>query len=208
MARSPRAGGDGCPDPGGKRAGEDPGYAARAIGRDRRMNAFAALPALLLAAACAAAEEPSMAEQADTLEFEKFHRSAGENTPLLDLGGVLGQKRVEGVDVFDRELDNPNGKGVVQTEDLAAPDQRASTGGSRFNLRPGPPPTIGEAMNIRVRYTLTRSEFTPFLAHTAAHALHSYIADHCPGGWIKLAEWSLPVGGDHYLYYQFRCAER
>lgn len=149
-----------------------------------------------------------MADQADSLDFEKFHKSADQGKPLIDLGGMLGDKRVEGVNVFDRELDNPSGKGSVQTEDLDGPEAAGPSAGSRFNRHAGPPPASGEVMNIRVRYTLTHSDYTPFLAHTAAHALHSYIADHCPQGWIKRAEWSLPVGADHYLYYQFQCTER
>lgn len=155
----------------------------------------------LLLAGRAGATEP-LSESADSLDFERFHRSADQGRPLIDLG--RGEPPPAGVNVFDRELDNPGGKGVVRSEDLATSDASRA---SRHADRRGPPPAAGETMNIRVRYTLTRSENTPFLAHTAIHALHSYIVDHCPRGWIKLAEWSLPVGEDQYLYYQFRCAD-
>jgi len=161
---------------------------------------------LLLMLACGAkAEEEAMTDKADSLDFEEFHEGDQGGT-TIDFGGLFGRTTGQkGVNVFNRELDNPSGKGSVAVEDIGAPGSGTIRKSSPYNSEPGVPPTEGEVMNIRVRYALTGSDKTPFLANTATVALHNYIVEHCANGWVKLAEWSLPIESDYYLYYQFQC---
>jgi len=160
---------------------------------------------LLMLASLVQSDEEAKVDKADSLDFEGFHEDDQGGT-TIDFGGMFGgTKRQRGVNVFNRELDNPSGKGSVAVEDIGTPGSGTTRRSSPYNSDPGVPPTEGEVMNIRVRYALTGSDKTPFLANTATVALHNYIVEHCANGWVKLAEWSLPIESDYYLYYQFQC---
>ncbi len=162
------------------------------------------LPLFVLSFQTQAKEEKFVVDEADSLDFESFHKEkeGEQSTSLFGIsGGTSGIIR-EGENVFHPELDNPGKNIGVIEEDLSTPKKRKSA--NDFNTKRLPQPK-GKIRNIRVRYALYKSDYTPLHAHDAVPVLHSYINDYCPTGWLKLAEWSLPVERDHFLYYQFQC---
>jgi hypothetical protein len=68
------------------------------------------------------------------------------------------------------------------------------------------PQASGQAsFEIYERYTLTRSDKTPYSAFYVIEALHTQMATQCPSGWNKVEEWSVSVESDYYLHYKFTC---
>jgi hypothetical protein len=151
-----------------------------------------------------AEEETFTVDEADSLDFDSFHedKEGEEGTSLFGItGGTSGTIR-KGENAFHPELDNPGKNVGVVEEDLGSPKKRKPV--NDFDGQK-PPKAIGEIRNIRVRYALYNSKNTPLHAHDAVPVLHSYISDYCPTGWLKLAEWSMPIERDYYLYFQFQC---
>ncbi|MCR8924238.1 hypothetical protein NO559_15765 [Dasania sp. GY-MA-18] len=66
-----------------------------------------------------------------------------------------------------------------------------------------PPPT---SRVVYERYSLTRSDHTPYSAFYVIEALHRQLAQHCPQGWLKEKEWSQHIeASDYLLHYQYHC---
>ncbi len=61
----------------------------------------------------------------------------------------------------------------------------------------------GKSLIVKKAYQINDSS----LVISAIHALQQEMAKQCPTGWIKDAEWVLPVENDYELHYQFRCVK-
>lgn len=118
-------------------------------------------------------------DQADTLDFEAFHKD-----------------KKEAVKVWNKDTSAPmkaynDATTTPPTADATTPVASNSISGKRFE--------------IRERYTLTRSVKTPYSAFYVLEPLAKQSAQLCPRGWQKLAERSEPIEQDYYLYYVIEC---
>ena len=68
------------------------------------------------------------------------------------------------------------------------------------------PSTPPASRVVYERYSLHRSDHTPYSAFYVIEALHRQLAQHCPQGWLKEKEWSQHIeASDYRLHYQYRC---
>ncbi len=126
------------------------------------------------------AEEPMDIDQANSLDFQGFHKTKKDAVKLYDSqeGGIF----------------NPQDKG--NTEPPAAEAMATQS-----------PPVAEPSKRYEIRelYAITKSERTGLTATTVVQALHLQMQGFCPEGWRKLDEWTKPDDGDYYMYYQFEC---
>lgn len=142
---------------------------------------------LLLAATTALSQED--VDLADSLNFEEFHKDKKEAVKVFE-------KKDETQKVY--KDDTPN---TVKTETLPSPSANAAASTVTAEAAAEP----GKRFEIRERYTLGRSNKTPYSAFYVIEAMHKQMAEICPNGWNKLKEFSKPVEQDFYLHYEFEC---
>lgn len=128
-------------------------------------------------------------DQADTLDFESFHKDKDSAIKLWDDDKNKTQKLYK---------DDPKAGKKESAEPAATTDQSKSLANVPENV-------TGKKFEIRERYSLERSTTTPYSAFFVIEALHKDMAITCPEGWEKIREWSIPVEQDFYLYYEFKC---
>ncbi|MET0379824.1 MAG: hypothetical protein ABW049_12605 [Spongiibacteraceae bacterium] len=138
-------------------------------------------------------------DQADSLNFEAFHKDKKESIKVWKDDKT---KKEETVKAYD------------QTN--AAPPATAPTTTSN-NLSSTPVTTAapvaaaaaltkpGQRYEVRERYSLSRSAKTPYSAFFVIEPLHQQSARLCPKGWKKLSERSEPVEQDFFQYYEIEC---
>lgn len=148
------------------------------------------LSALLLMVASATALAEFDVDQADSLNFEAFHKDKDSAVKLWESDDGKAEK--------------------LYTEQSVAPSQ--ATEQNHTKTAPAQPMQdhklagqSGKKFEARERYTLSRSAATPYSAFYVIEALHKQMAAACTDGWEKLREWSVPVEADYFLYYEFRC---
>ena len=140
-------------------------------------------------ALCANAFAGFDVDDADSLDFESFHnideKSDGEksNKNKEWLWDELKQNTRSEQPSSESSADKPN------TSHISQPTTS----------------TNNPSHSIQERYTLSRSDHTPYSAFYVIEALHKKMAVQCPSGWNKMKEWSTPVEGDFFLHYQFSC---
>lgn len=131
------------------------------------------------------AEEPLDIDQANSLDFQGFHKTKKDAVKLYDseYGGIL----------------NPKDK---QSTEAAAAAPVAATAAAEQS-----PPVAQQNKRYEIRelYTMAKSERTGLTPTTVVQALHLQMQGFCPEGWRKLDEWTRPDDGDYYMYYQFEC---
>ena len=163
--------------------------------RPRLAATLATLSCSVLLCATPALAEDMDVDQADSLNFEAFHTDKKaaiqlwEQAPEKRTVKQYPETRTENT-VVEERLNRPSAQGASLRQTAEAP---AATG------KPG------QRYEIRERYTLGRSSQTPYSAFYVIEAMHGQMARLCPRGWQKLAEWSEPVEGDFYLYYELEC---
>lgn len=142
-------------------------------------------------------------DQADTIDFESFHKD-----------------KKEAVKVWDKKSNTPT---KAYSDQTAAPAANASTATNSAPASDVAPPIKtdvapttktaaqatedirGKRFELRERYTLTRSAKTPYSAFYVIEPLYKQAAQLCAKGWKKLAERSEPIEQDYYLYYEIEC---
>ncbi len=147
------------------------------------MNVSTSVLTLIIAgllAQFAIAEEPLDIDQANSLDFQGFHKTKKEAIKLYDsqYGGILNPK--------DKQGNDPAATAVAKQESA-------------------PPAEQNKRYEIRELYTMSKSERTGLTPTTVVQALHLQMQGFCPEGWRKLDEWTKPEDGDYYMYYQFEC---
>lgn len=166
--------------------------------------------------ACQTTAQDMDVDQADTIDFQSFHKDKKEAIKAWDKGfGTTTTKAYE-----------QPANATSTTAPTAAP---AATGGSAATtstkaVAPAAVPAAatapskdavaasqvapgdaGKRFEIRERYTLTRSAATPYSAFFVLEPLAKQSAQLCPRGWKKLAERSEPVEQDFYMYQEIEC---
>ncbi len=134
-------------------------------------------------------------DQADTLDFEAFHKDKKEAVKVWDKDSSTPTKAYSDTPVATKSTSvaQPNATATTAPSAAAATTPIASSDLS------------GKRFEIRERYTLTRSAKTPYSAFYVIEPLYKQAAQLCPKGWKKLAERSEPVEQDYYLYYEIEC---
>ena len=126
------------------------------------------------------AEEPMDIDQANSLDFQGFHKTKKDAVKLYDSqeGGIFNPKDKQGAEPT---------VAAVQAEQS--------------------PPVAQQSKRYEIRelYTLAKSERTGLTPTTVVQALHLQMQGFCPEGWRKLDEWTKPDAGEYYMYYQFEC---
>lgn len=127
-------------------------------------------------------------EQADSLNFQSFHKD-----------------KKEAVKVWDKQPETT--KAYSERPDEAKTTQTAASNAVMATTAPTAKAgdVAGKRFEMRERYTLTRSTQTPFSAFYVIEPLYRQAAQLCPKGWQKLAERSEPIEQDFYLYYEIEC---
>jgi len=130
-------------------------------------------------------------DDADSLDFESFHTDKKAAIKIWE--GNETQKSTTQKVYKDEPAHSSTSKSTsaqVKTTTIDEPDD-GHTG--RFE--------------IRERYTLGKSAHSPYSAFYVIESLHKQMAELCPKGWEIEREWSLPIEGDFYLHYQFKCLD-
>jgi len=128
-------------------------------------------------------------EQADSLNFQSFHKDKKEAVKAWD-------KPTETVKAYD----DKTGASKPATSSSAMP-----TNSTDKAVAINPNDAKGKRFELRERYTLTRSTQTPYSAFYVIEPLYKQAAQFCAKGWKKLAERSEPIEQDFYLYYEIEC---
>jgi hypothetical protein len=151
-------------------------------------TALLLLVSTLLYSAVASTEELDV-DQADSMDFEKFHQSKNQSIKAYDskTGEIFGIKK-----------EKAKKHSTADTSTLSAPTNSLAEAKT----------TIGQRLEIRQRYAVTISEHTTDTSYTAMDTLHKTMARHCPNGWEKQKEWSTAVEKDFYLHYAFQCRNK
>lgn len=156
--------------------------------------------ACLLTSACAlSAAQNKDVDQADTLDFQSFHKD-----------------KKEAVKVWDKTSNTPTkaySDQSVPTNNAATKDAATNTTIAPTTVTSGAVKTNtaaaedihGKRFEIRERYTLTRSSQTPYSAFFVIEPLYKQAAQLCSKGWRKISERSEPIEQDFYLYYEIEC---
>lgn len=128
-------------------------------------------------------------EQADSLNFQSFHKDKKEAVKAWE-------KPAETVKAYD---DKTTAAKPGQTVNASSTDTANA------------PPTAtsnelkGKRFELRERYTLTRSAQTPYSAFYVIEPLYKQAAQLCAKGWKKIGERSEPIEQDFHLYFEIEC---
>lgn len=146
---------------------------------------FVYLLCVCLLVPAAIAEEAQDVDQADSLDFESFHKKKDNAIMLYDgdsgevLGIKTGNKAAE--KVAEETPDASNKVDTVLGEE-------------------------GQKYEIRELYSITGgSQRTGYNPSTVMQAILLQVQGFCSQGWRKLDERSEPDGEEFYMYYVFEC---
>ncbi|TDN53783.1 hypothetical protein [Azoarcus indigens] len=149
---------------------------------------------------------PAMAEsdvdQADSLRFQQFFEDKSDSIKVWREtdGKIESGRRKPMVKTYEEGA--PAGKPAAAS---AAPPAAAKAPVAKAAAAAPAEEIRGLRYEIRERYTLDRSDDTPYSALHVVTAMHKQMAGLCPNGWRKYAERSEPVGKDFFLYYELEC---
>ena len=146
--------------------------------------------ALSVAAASSLAAEEMDIDQADSLNFQSFHKDKKEAVKVWD-------KKSEPTKAYSEQ--------PVTSTSAPAANATATNAPAGSAIQPTAGDLKGKRFELRERYTLTRSAQTPYSAFYVIEPLYKQAAQLCPKGWKKVAERSEPIEQDFFLYYEIEC---
>jgi hypothetical protein len=169
----------------------------------RATTPHARITALLIAVGLAAFAYTTHAQdmdvdQADTIDFQSFHKDKKEAVKVWDKKSNTTTK------AYDDKPAESSTIAPAQPAQTTAP-AASTTAATKSATTLTPAGEAGKRFEIRERYTLTRSAKTPYSAFYVIEPLYKQSAQLCPRGWKKLTERSEPVEQDFYLYYEIEC---
>lgn len=137
---------------------------------------------LLLSATSMAAEQ-HMVDMADSLNAEQFYQSSNPDS-LWSSALNMPWAKQSAVNVYDDPYPQTTGAEVHE-------------GGNRY--------APGKLINVRAEFNAQTAQYEGSSAW-AGQALHWQMAEICPAGYQRIAEWVEPVGQSQWwLYFQFTC---
>lgn len=154
-------------------------------------------------------------DQADTIDFQSFHKDKKEAVKVWDKGfGTGTTKAYEDTGTKGGSAASAAGSAPAAAPAPAKAAPVASTAVPAAAAAPSKdavaaaqvaPGEAGKRFEIRERYTLGRSAATPYSVFFVLEPLAKQSAQLCPRGWRKLAERSEPIEQDFYLYQEIEC---
>jgi hypothetical protein len=165
------------------------------------MNKLSPLILIAVIGLCSAGAMAQMdVDQADSLDFEDFHKDKKEAIKVWkdDNGDTQVGTKSEVIKTYDQTpaATVPAAAVAPRSTPVAAATKKDGTTAAG---------KTGQRYEIRARYTLTSSAKTPYSAFYVVEPLYREAAQLCAKGWKKLTERSEPVEQDFYLYYQLEC---
>lgn len=169
------------------------------------MNIRNVFIAAIISASCAgniAIAQDKDVDQADTLDFQSFHKDKKEAVKVWDKNSNTTTKAYQ-----DQPTTNATSTATTPTNNTPAAIGSTAVPAASVTSTAGAPNTAstGKRFEIRERYTLTRSAKTPYSAFYVIEPLFKQSAQLCAKGWKKLSERSEPIEQDYYLYYEIEC---
>lgn len=134
-------------------------------------------------------------EQADSLNFQSFHKDKKEAVKAWE-------KPAEIIKTYDDKAAAPKSG---QTSDASTSSTGASNTSNTISTTANSNDLKGKRFELRERYTLTRSGQTPYSAFYVIEPLYKQAAQLCSKGWKRLSERSEPIEQDFYLYFEIEC---
>ena len=148
-------------------------------------------------------------DQADSLNFEAFHKDKKESIKVWKDDKTKKDETVKTYEQTAPASATPAPAGSLSSTPVtpAAATPPATT--TAVNAAPAPVAKAdvkaGQRFELRERYSLGRSTRTPYSAFYVIEALHQQAAKYCPRGWRKLNERVEPVEQDFYQYFEIEC---
>jgi hypothetical protein len=157
--------------------------------------------------ACTTQAQDMDVDQADTIDFQSFHKDKKEAVKVWDKKSTTttkayDDKPAEGSSAAPAQSSTTAAPAAAQTTTPVATAAKSTTTSTAALIPAG---EAGKRFEIRERYTLTRSAKTPYSAFYVIEPLYKQAAQLCPRGWKKLTERSEPIEQDFYLYYELEC---
>ena len=154
--------------------------------------------ALSLGIASASALAQMDVDQADSLNFDAFHKDKKE---AIKVWKDDKTQKAETVKAYEQAT-----PAAAPAASTAAKAQSMPVA-AKTEVKPetNAAAKAGQHYEIRERYALSRSASTPYSAFYVIEALHQQSAKLCPKGWKKLTERSEPVEQDFYMFYEIEC---
>jgi Flp pilus assembly protein TadG len=137
-------------------------------------------------------------DQADSLNFQSFHKDKKEAVKVWDKKSETPTK------AYSDQPAAPVTNSSTTVETTSVPASSTAPGVKTAEPKAAQA-TQGKRFELRERYTLTRSPKTPYSAFYVIEPLYKQAAQLCAKGWKKLAERSEPIEQDYYLYYEIEC---
>ena len=142
-------------------------------------------------------------DQADSLNFEAFHKDKKESIKVWKDDKT---QKAGTVKAYDQSVPAPSATpladGSLSSTPVAAGSATPAAAEPANAVAATKP---GQRFEIRERYALTRSAKTPYSAFYVIEALAQQSAKLCPKGWRKLNERSEAVEQDYFLYNEIEC---
>ncbi len=151
--------------------------------------------ALITAAGTDGALAQMDVDQADSLNFEAFHKDKKE---AVKVWKDEPEKKTETVKTYEQTPATIAAPAALTTTPAAAANNSTNNTATAAS-KPG------QRFEIRERYALERSAKTPYSAFYVIESLHKQSAKLCSKGWKKLTERSEPVEQDFYMFYEIEC---
>jgi|GEM_PF-667256 len=147
-------------------------------------------------------------DQADSLNFEGFHKDKKEAIKVWEKSPSADKSQT--VKAYDLTPPASTSNAVTSTSAAVTPSPAvAAKAGDKApataTVQNAGEVKPGQRYEIRERYTLSRSNKTPYSAFYVLEPLHKQAVQLCPRGWKKLTERSEPVEQDFYLYFELEC---
>lgn len=147
----------------------------------------------LLAAPWLSAEEEHMVDMADGLNAGGFYDKQNPDS-LWSSDLSMPWAKQSAINAFDEAPRT----GGIESETIGLPSGgKLHEGGNRF--------APGKLINVRAEYSLQVQQY-PGSVSWASQKLYVEMAQICPAGFQRIAEWSQPATQvSFFLYYQFSC---
>lgn len=150
-------------------------------------------------------------DQADSLNFEAFHKDKKESIKVWKDDKTKKDETVKTYEQTVPASTTPATAGNLNSTPVApaAATPPAATSAATSHAAPTPAAKTdikpGQRFELRERYSLGRSTKTPYSAFYVIEALHQQAVKYCPRGWRKLNERVEPVEQDFYQYFEIEC---
>lgn len=160
--------------------------------KERAMKKIVSVLVLGLAATLAQADDQHMVDMADGLGAHQFYQAQNPDS-LWSSDLAMPWAKQSAVNAYEDEKTT----GELVTQVVNPQTSKTYEGGNRY--APGKLINVRQAFDPRAKVYVGSSSW-------ASQALYADMAENCPAGFQRIAEWAEPIAeGGFYLYFQFSC---